>query len=81
MRCFHASAASHWLRLGPMKVQVNSINPYHTVIKELMYIDECDHMRGPLTRLLEGRHRTHHTKPHILGLSFGEWTDIRVMKK
>ena len=81
LRCFHVSAASHWLHLGPMKIQVNSLSPYHTVIKELLYIDECDRMKGPLTRLLDGRHRTHSTKPNVPGRTSSEWTDVRVMKK
>ena len=77
LRCFHASAVSDWLRLGPMKIQVNSNDPYHAVIKELVYYHECDQIRQPLTGLLVKRDKEQYGAPQY---SF-EWTDLRVMKK
>ena len=78
LRCFHASATSDWLRLGPMKIQLNSHNPYHVTIKELMYNNECNQIRGPLTKLL----KNHYSKsPDVPGRSHIKWSDVRVMKK
>ena len=85
LRCFHASATSDWLRLGPMKIQLNSHNPYHVTIKELMYNNECDKIRGPLTKLL--KNYTNYTNiadsksPDAPGTSLIKWSDVRVMKK
>ena len=74
--CFLRGSSSDWLRLGPMKIEIHSQNPYHAVIKELIYPHECDKIKIPLVYWLgEGRkgHPNHH--PSL------EWTDIRVMKK
>lgn len=74
--CYHASASSSWLRLGPMKIQDNSNNPYHAVIKELVYDHECDRIKRPLTVSLDKRDQESHGKP----IKSFEWMDIRVMK-
>ena len=63
-----------------MKIQVNSVNPYHTVIKELLYTHECDRLNGPLVKRLDKRNREY-SKPQVPGKSTAEWTEIRVMKK
>ena len=77
LKCFHGSAQSDWLRLGPMKIQVNSRNPFHAVIKELLYHHECDRIQTPLAWMLDERNKEQYGTPQY---SF-EWTDIRVMKK
>ena len=35
---------SDWLRLGPMKIQINSFDPAHATIKNLLFDHECDSM-------------------------------------
>ena len=52
LRCFYGHSASEWLRLGPMKIQINSHDPAHAVIKDLMSDRECDGMTEFLTPLL-----------------------------
>jgi len=42
LRCFYSKSSSEWLRLGPMKIQINSHDPVHAVIKEFFYDKECD---------------------------------------
>ena len=42
LRCFYAHSSSDWLRLGPMKVEINSYDPAHATVKNLMYDHECD---------------------------------------
>ena len=77
LRCFHAFGSSDWLRLGPMKIQINSHIPFHIVIKELIQGHECDRMQRPLTMLLDKRSKEKHGKPTLST----HWIDIRVMKK
>ena len=77
LRCFHAYAKSDWLRLGPMKIQVNSYDPYHAVIKQLIFNHECDRIQKPLVRLLEARS----VEKYGIPADSTEWIDIRVMKK
>ena len=60
-----------------MKIQVNSNDPYHAVIKEMVYYRECDQIRRPLTMLIDVRDKEKHGDPQY---SF-EWEDVRVMKK
>ena len=57
------------------------MNPYHTVIKELIWSDECRRIKNPLIRLLDIRRKEHHSKPPVPGRPSAEWTDVRVMKK
>ena len=42
LRCFYSNSDSDWLRLGPMKIQINSHDPAHAVIKDFFYERECD---------------------------------------
>ena len=42
LKCFFAHADSPWLRLGPMKIELQSKDPYMAVIRELMFPHECD---------------------------------------
>ena len=85
LRCFYASATSDWLRLGPMKIQLNSDNPYHVTIKELMYNNECDQIGGPLTKLFKDytnyTFNAYSKSPDVPGRPLIEWSDVRVMKK
>ena len=76
LKCFLVASNSNWLRLGPMKVETKSMNPLHSVIKELIYPHECDKMSSPLVHLLDKR-RKNYKKPSPTK----DWTDIRVMKK
>ena len=77
MKCYHASGSSDWLRLGPMKIQMNSHVPFHIVIKELVQVQECDRIRKPLVEKLDSRSKEKDGKPS----PSTEWNDIRVMKK
>ena len=76
LRCFLVASNSKWLRLGPMKIEINSANPFHSVIKELIYPNESDKMKKPLAHLLDKR-RKFYNKP----APSMQWVDIRVMKK
>jgi len=42
LRCFYSNSDSEWLRLGPMKIQINSHDPAHAVIRDFFYERECD---------------------------------------
>ena len=76
-KCIYTSATSNWLRIGPMKIQINSDDPYHAVIKELIYHNECDRIQSPLPQLLDNRAKEY---GKFNGSSV-KWIDIRVMKK
>ena len=52
LSCFYTHSTSHWLRLGPMKIEINSQDPAHVVIKDLMSDSECDDITEFLTPLL-----------------------------
>ena len=62
-----------------MKIQINSYDPYHVVIKELLYNHECDQIVQPLAKHLKS-HPDKATKNLSL-LGNREWADVRVMKK
>ena len=64
--------------LGPMKLQVGSQQPYLAVIVELLYHDECEKIKQPLTMRLE-RHIA--PLPKHVEDKKREWVDIRVMKR
>ena len=49
--CFFSTSDSDWLRLGPMKTQVYSHDPYIINVKSLLYENECD----GITAALEGK--------------------------
>jgi len=42
LRCFYADSNSDWLHLSPMKIQINSYDPVHATIIQLLYDDECN---------------------------------------
>ena len=75
LRCIY-HATSSWLRLGPFKVNVNSLDPLHLTIKDLLYPYECDQIRVGLASKLQTYPGI---KPDIIRR--GEWMDVRVMKK
>lgn len=58
MKCIFAHNGSPWLRLGPMKLEIKSKEPYIAVIRELMYPHECDNITsflGPYLNFPPGR--------------------------
>ena len=67
-----------WLALGPMKVQLNSNDMFHSEIKELVYGHECDILKMPLVHKL---HNHPDKLPKMLQKRSAQWSDIRVMKK
>lgn len=42
LKCFYAHNNSPWLRLAPIKIDMQNHEPYIAVIRELMYTHECD---------------------------------------
>ena len=42
IKCTYFSSSSQWLRLGQMKLQVNSVDPFQAIIKNLLFSHECD---------------------------------------
>ena len=60
-----------------MKLQVNSNDPYHITLKDLLYDNECDGITSVLGSKLDlwDGIKTSAMKKSI------EWEDIRVMKK
>ena len=40
--CTYAHGDSPWLRLGPIKMELNSFDPFHVVLRDLMTHEECD---------------------------------------
>lgn len=58
LRCFYADNGSPWLKLGPIKLELQSFVPYVAVIRELLYPHECDGITdylGPLLGQPPGR--------------------------
>ena len=60
-----------------MKLQVNSHDPYHLTVKDLLYDNECDGITSELGNKLD---LWDGIKTAAMKESF-EWEDIRVMKK
>ena len=60
-----------------MKLQINSHDPYHLTVKDLLYNNECDGITSVLGKKLElwDGIKTAAMKKSL------EWEDIRVMKK
>ena len=77
LRCFFSTSDSSWLLLGPMKIQLNSLDPYHVTIKNIMYEHECDGIIAALGSKL----RPWHGNKALMMKTAQEWEDIRVMKK
>ncbi len=42
LHCKYVHGSSAWLRLAPIKLEINSFDPYHVVLRELLYDHECD---------------------------------------
>ena len=42
LKCFYAHNNSPWLKLGPVKIELQNYQPYVAVIRELMFANECD---------------------------------------
>ena len=58
LKCFYAHNDSPWLRLGPVKIEMQNFEPYVAVIRELMFSNECDEITeylGPLLGAPPGR--------------------------
>ena len=61
-----------------MKLQVNSHDPYHLTVKDLLYNNECDSVTSVLGKKLG--EKWDGIKTAAMKKSM-EWEDIRVMKK
>ena len=62
--------------LGPLKIEINSYDPFHLTIKQLMFSHECDEIIANNTHKLDlwkGPKAKHHEKL--------PWTDVRIMQK
>ena len=60
LTCYYAHNGSPWLRLGPMRVEINSYDPYHMTIRNLMFEHECDKITeflGPLLDFPPGEYK------------------------
>ena len=69
---------SDWLRLGPMQAQQNGYDPYHIVVKNLLFTNECD----SITKMVESKFTGWTaTKIHQPMKKGDAWTNVRVMKK
>ena len=42
LKCFYGHNEKAWLKLGPIKIEMKSFEPYIAVLRELMYPNECD---------------------------------------
>ena len=42
LKCFYAHNNSPWLKLAPIKIDMQNHEPYVAVLRELMYTHECD---------------------------------------
>lgn len=52
MRSFYGHNGSPWLKLGPLKIEIQNHEPYIAVLRELMYPHECDNVTQALGPLL-----------------------------
>lgn len=60
-KCFYGHGGSKWLRLGPFRIEENSLDPYHVTIHELLYDHECNNITqflGPMLDFPPGRMRS-----------------------
>ena len=56
--CFYGNNNSPWLKLGPIKVELQNKEPYVAVLRELVFADECDNITdflGPFLGTPPGR--------------------------
>ena len=42
LKCFYGHNDSPWLKLAPLKIDIQNHEPYIAVLRELMYPHECD---------------------------------------
>ena len=75
LRCVFSTSNSSWLLLGPMKIQVNSHDPYDVTVKSLVHENECDDITASIGSELELWDGIKSTS------KLQNWEDIRVMKK
>lgn len=74
LRCAYHSR-SKWLELGPFKIEINSNDPFHITIKELIQWKEAEQIVQNITQGLT----TYKKRKHRL-IKKGDWTDVRIMK-
>lgn len=58
LKCLYIHNGSPWLRLGPMKMEINSYDPFHVVFKDMLYYNEADNITqylGPRLDFPPGR--------------------------
>ena len=72
LNCYFSSSKSSWLRLGPMKIQLNWENPYIISIKQFMSSKECNEITNGLGQKLEG---------FVEYANDEDADDVKVMKK
>ena len=76
LKCFYGHSNSPWLRLGPIKIEVQNKEPYLAVLRELLYPNECDNITqflGPLLGTPPGRMKG--------GLGKNDWTMKKYLHK
>jgi len=78
LTCQYASSASKWLRLGPLKFQMNSVQIGHGTILELMSLKECGIMKS-LT-LKDELQTWGSRKEKPIGMKDKSWPEIRQTK-
>lgn len=52
LKCFYGHNESPWLKLGPLKIEIQNFEPYIAVIRELMFSHECDDITKSLSPFL-----------------------------
>lgn len=58
LKCFYGTSDSVWLKIGPFKIEENSHDPYHVIIHDMLYDNECDKITqflGPMLDFPPGR--------------------------
>ena len=61
-----------------MQVQLNDYDPYHAVVKNLLFLNECDSITAMLELNFDKWIAPKGDQPMS---SKAAWTDVRVMKK
>ena len=75
LRCYYSSSNSDWLKVAPLKFQINSYDPFHITIKQLIFDHECDEIT------LNNIHLSGQVYADQLENDKLSWTDIRNMQK
>ena len=52
LKCFYGHNNSPWLRLGPIKLEVQNKSPYIAVLREILFSHECDNITSFLSPFL-----------------------------